>query len=81
MLRGERKRNTVLTQVVARRHLATEAIAPVGNRHFRCGVLESVHEYGHVEARKANGVGNGTLVSKVRKRDQDAVDFVPMGFE
>ncbi len=76
--RRERVLQAVLPQVVADRHLAAEAVAPVRDRHPLAGVGEGVHEHRHVEAGPAQRVGHGSLVAEVRQRHEHAIDAIGM---
>ena len=77
----ERVLDPVLAQVVAGAHLAAEAVAPVGDRHLVGGVLEGVHEHGHVQPGPAQRVRDGALVAEVGQRHEHAVDLVAVRAE
>src|SRR5690606_19234295 len=67
-----------LTEVVARRHLAAEAVAPADDGHLIGGVLKRVDEYRHIQIGPSDRVRDSTLVAEVGQCHQDAVDLVAM---
>ena len=75
---GERVADAVLLQVVAGRHLAAEAVAPVLDRHQRRRVGRRLHQDRHVQVGHAQRVRDAALVAEVRQRHDDAVDLVPV---
>ncbi len=81
MERGERVRNAVLLEVVARRHFSAKAVAAMRDGHLCRRVRSRLNQNRHVQPRKSQGVGNRALVAEIRKRNDDAVDLVARGFE
>ena len=79
--RGERIGNAVLREVVARRHLAAEAVAPVGDGHPRRRVGGRLNQHRHVQAGQPQGVRDAALVAEIRQRDDHAVDLVAVLLE
>jgi hypothetical protein len=75
---GERVADAVLLQVVAGRHLAAEAVAPVLDRHQRRRVWRRLHQDRHVQVGHPERVRNAPLVAEVGQRHDDAVDRVPV---
>ena len=70
--------NAVLPQVVAGRHLAAEAVAPVGDLHVVGAVGRGLHQHRHLQRGVADSVGDAALFAEVRQRHDDAVDLVAM---
>jgi hypothetical protein len=77
----QRVANAVLAQVVAGRHLAAEAVAPVLDRQLVGGVGRRLHQHRNAEIGEAQRVGDRALVAEVGQGDDDAVDAVAVGFE
>jgi hypothetical protein len=65
-----------LTEVIADRHLAAEAVAAVLDRHPGAFVAEGVDQDRHLQSRPAQRVRNRALVAEVRERHDHAVDLV-----
>ncbi len=61
------------------RHLATEGVTAILDRHVLLVVGESVDQHGHIQLGPAHGVGDGTLVAEIGQCDQHAVDLVAVG--
>ena len=78
---GQRVGNAVLAQVVAGRHLAAEAVAPVLDRHLAGLIGRRLDQHRHAEIGEPQRVGDGALVAEVRQRDDHAVDAVAIGLE
>jgi len=79
--RRQAEGDAVLTQVVAQRHLAAEAIAPPLQVHLGRIVRESVNEHRHAQVGEAQRVGDAALVAEVGQRDQHAVNLVAVRAE
>ena len=77
----QRVRDPVLSEVVARGHLAAEAIAPRRNGHLPWDIRCSLHKHRHIEPCEPQRIRDGALVAEIRKRYDDAIDFVAMFLE
>ena len=65
MLGGQRKRDTVLAQVVAKGNFAAEAIAARRQPHFIQIILFGLNKHRDVETGEAQRFGDGFLIAKV----------------
>ena len=81
VLGGEGVADAVLGQVVARRHLAAEAVAAMLDAHPARLVGKRVNEHRHVQPGQAQGIRDSPLVAEVRQGDEDAVDLSAVGLE
>jgi hypothetical protein len=68
------ERDAVLPEIVADRHLAAEAVAPVRDGHDFGIVVESMDEHGHAQPGPSKGVGHAAFVAEIGEADEDAVD-------
>ena len=78
---GIGERDTVLIQVVADRDLAAESVAAVIQVHFVVVVVIGLDQDGHIQVGLVDGVDDTDFKAEVRKRDDDAVDFLAVGLE
>ena len=79
MQRGERIRNAVLRQIVARRHLPAKTVAPVRDGHLGLRVRRCLHQNGHSEMRQPQRIRDGAFVSKIRQSHNHAVNRIGSG--
>jgi hypothetical protein len=73
--RGQRVRNAVLHQVVARAHLAAEAVAARGDGHRIGAVRRGLHQHRNLEPGEPDRIHNAALFAEVGQRYNDAVDL------
>src|SRR5207248_8892960 len=79
--RGKRVRDSILSQIVAGRHFSAKAVAAERKRHFPRRIRSRLYQHGNVQPSQSHSIGDGALVAEIRKRDDDAVDAMPIFLE
>ena len=74
MQRSQSVWNPILSQVIADRHLAAKTITAKSDAHLARIIRSRLNQNRNLKVRQPDCIGNAALFTKVRQRDDDAVD-------